>query len=262
MRTPQEMIAYALEIDQALLPFAPALLADLEELGSDAERIVTILKSLNLPTSARVIDLGCGKGAVSIKIAQELGLQVLGIDLFAPFIDHCRAQAASAGVADRCHFRCADVLSAHEVEVGEVAAGEVAIMGALGDVLGPPDQSVGVVRKYVRPSGYMLISDGYLKDNSTAMIAGFENYKQRAETLSCLTAHGDVLIEEFVETPASADEEDEESDLILSRAQSLAQQHPHFAKALLDFAQEQRNENVFLNNNFVSAIWLLRRALT
>ena len=165
-------------------------------------------------------------------------------------------------MADRCHFRCADVLSAHEVEVGEVAAGEVAIMGALGDVLGPPDQSVGVVRKYVRPSGYMLISDGYLKDNSTAMIAGFENYKQRAETLSCLTAHGDVLIEEFVETPASADEEDEESDLILSRAQSLAQQHPHFAKALLDFAQEQRNENVFLNNNFVSAIWLLRRALT
>ena len=83
-----------------------------------------------------------------------------------------------------------------------------------------------------------------------------------ASTIGNELETANVLIEEFVETPASADEEDEESDLILSRAQSLAQQHPHFAKALLDFAQEQRNENVFLNNNFVSAIWLLRRALT
>ena len=42
MRSEHEMIAYALEADTALLPYLPELLADLEELGGNAEAISKI----------------------------------------------------------------------------------------------------------------------------------------------------------------------------------------------------------------------------
>jgi hypothetical protein len=41
-RNDEEMIAYALEREPRELPFAPALLADLDELGSDAENPCTV----------------------------------------------------------------------------------------------------------------------------------------------------------------------------------------------------------------------------
>lgn len=60
--TADEMVAYALEAPPELLPFLPELLADLDELGSDAAQIAGILRDLPLPPTTQVVDLGCGKG--------------------------------------------------------------------------------------------------------------------------------------------------------------------------------------------------------
>ena len=95
MRSEDEMVAYALETHTALLPYLPELLADLQELGSDAEAITRVLGDLNLTKSTTVVDLGCGKGAVAVEVAEGLNLRVLGIDLFEPFIESCKEQAES-----------------------------------------------------------------------------------------------------------------------------------------------------------------------
>ncbi len=256
MRDDEQMIAFALEIDPQLLPFAPALLADLDELGTDAELIVEILESLALPKSTRVIDLGCGKGAVAIEIAQELGFQVLGVDLFAPFIHHCRTQAEQTKVSELCRFVCGDILKL----TTEFEAHDVAIFGALGAVLGPLDKTIEVIRSYVLPGGYLIISDGYLKDNCNDSFAGFEDYARHEETLRRLTSSGDVLIKEFLEPTEEPDEEDEESALILTRAKALSKQHPELADAFHAFAESQKREVEFMRKNFVSAVWLLQRS--
>ena len=137
MRSEQEMIAYALVVDPELLPLIPDLLADLDELGSDAELIIEVLADLRLPNSTRVIDLGCGKGAIAVKIAAMLGFHVDGIDLFEPFIIGCRERAAVAGVSDHCRFQCADILKI----VDAIEPTDIAIFAALGDVLGPLEVS-------------------------------------------------------------------------------------------------------------------------
>lgn len=255
MRNKVEMIAYALEMEPQLLPFAPALLADLDELGSNMEMIVAILQSLKLPLSTRVLDLGCGKGAVAIAIAQELGWHVVGVDLFPPFIEHCRTQAEAAGVAHLCSFVEGNILQlAHNIEPHDVVH-----IGALGDTLGSCEETVRVVRQYVRPGGYIVISDGYLKDGCAGSFAGFENYASHNETVRRLTSHGDVLLNEFPEPNEESDDEEEESDLILRRAKMLAQQHPHLADAFLAYAADQRSEYEFLRRSFASTIWLLQR---
>ena len=89
MRSEDEMVAYALETHPALLPYLPELLADLEELGSDARAIIDVLGDLDLTASTTLVDLGCGKGAVAVKVAEDLNLKVIGIELFEPFIESC-----------------------------------------------------------------------------------------------------------------------------------------------------------------------------
>jgi SAM-dependent methyltransferase len=253
MRSEEEMVAYALEIDTSLLPFAPELLADFNELGSDAEDIVAAIKALDLPASASVVDLGCGKGAVAVAIAEQLHLQVTGIDLFAPFITECQARAIEAGVGGLCTFIHGDAAKL----AGIVEPADVVVYAALGDTLGPITETMGIIRKYSKAEAYIIVSDGYLQDGKSNGFPGFENMKPRDEILQEWMAHGEVLVAES----AFEGEEDGEVEAanIWKRAAELAERHPELKDALLDYARSQSDEYDFLAQNMVSALWTFRK---
>jgi len=249
------MVAYAMEISPALLPLLPELMADLDELGTDPDVVVAMLEALALPADATVLDLGCGKGAVSIEVADELELSVLGVDLFEPFVAHCREAAAAAGVADRCRFLAANIATL------EVPPADVVIYGALGDVLGRLDETVGILRRYVKPGGVMIVSDPYLRAGDAPSFPGFESLVTREETLRRLQAHGDVVEGEVVEEPeVSETYHDDDNAQISQRVAALADQHPHLREALLAFASSQQAETDYIEESLVAATWLLRRA--
>jgi cyclopropane fatty-acyl-phospholipid synthase-like methyltransferase len=252
MRSEQEMVAYALEIDQALLPFAPELLADLDELGSDTDLIVEAVQALQLPKTARVLDLGCGKGETAIAIASTLGLKVLGVDLFAPFIELCRERAEQAGVEQRCIFRCTDILKL----VSSIEPADVVIFAALGDVLGPLDETIGAIRKLVKPGGYMIISDDFIEEAAPTSLPAYDEYVSHQETLRRLQAHGDVVEREIIEPDAEAEDE---GALIRRRALALAGKHPELAAAFLKFADDQDRAYEYITEHLVAAIWVVRR---
>jgi SAM-dependent methyltransferase len=256
MRTEQEMVAYALEVDPQLLPYIPELLADLEELGSDAELITQVLSGLDLAADAEVIDLGCGKGAVAIEIADELGFKVLGIDLFEPFINSARNLAAKMQVSALCEFRVGNVLDM----AAAVEPRDVVVFAALGDVLGRLDDTVKVIREYVKPGGFIIVSDLFLAAAGSNEFPGFERYAHHSETIALLTSNGDVLRHEIlVDDHADDDEEpaDDEAEKIRERAIKLAVQHPELEDALMHFASEQARENEFVEANLIEAVWVL-----
>ncbi|MCC6539765.1 MAG: hypothetical protein IT162_19610 [Bryobacterales bacterium] len=85
---------------------------------------------------------------------------MLGVDLFEPFIAHCRKAAA------------------------------------LGDVLGPLDETMRVIRPFTRPGGWIIVSDPYVREGASSHFAGFESYASRKETVRRLTAWGDRLVRE------------------------------------------------------------------
>ncbi len=251
IRSEDEMVAYALEIHPSLLPYLPELLADLGELGSDAQAIAGILIDLNLPGSTSVVDLGCGKGAVAVAVAEDLNLKVLGIDLFEPFIESCNELAESRGVSERCRFIHGDILKL----AGNIDPCDVAIFAALGDVLGPLDQTVSVIRQYAKSGGYMVISDGFIKDGGSSDFPGFEQYAKRDDMIARLTACGDTLVSEFTEV---AGFDRGEAEMIAARAKAIAAQRPEIAADVLDFAEAQAAEYDFLDENFIAAIWILK----
>jgi SAM-dependent methyltransferase len=62
----------------------------------------------NAEVSAQLLEVGCGPGHLSVRLAAEHGLRVSGIDLDPAMVERARANAARAGVRSRTTFAVAD----------------------------------------------------------------------------------------------------------------------------------------------------------
>jgi len=254
----QREVAEAFDATPELLPFIPELLADLWALGSSLEVIVELLRPLGLPAqTTRVLDLGCGKGAVALTLAQKFGFQALGVDFFEPFIQEARERAEEMGVASLCQFVCADIRDA----LGEARDFDVVIYASVGRVLGKLDECVAKLRQCVHAGGYMLIDDVFLAESGRIESRWYEHCANHDETLRQLTAHGDALLREVI-IPT----EDEKAfnrkytELIRQRAEKLAELHPGAADSLFWWVENEERESEIMETNVTSAVWLLQRA--
>ncbi len=257
MQMNEQHIADSFGISPELLPHLPTLLADIWVLGSWPDRIVELLSPLELPgDSTRVLEVGCGKGAVSVPIARDLGFRVHGVDLFEPFLQEARARAAEAGVADRCTFEQADM---KEV-LGRGETYDVVVIAAVGHALGDTVEIVGALRQTVRPGGYMVLDDGYLSRKERVDYPGYEHCRDRETTLRELTAHGDRLVKEvvipFTDLMAYNARNNE---VIARRVTEVSLRHPELREQLLRYQQAEIEECLLLETETVAAILLLQR---
>ena len=107
MKTTEETIAAAMDItEKELLPFLPYILQDFWEIGADPDTISSLIeKHFNSFKTLNVLDLGCGKGPVSVKIAKKLGCKCYGIDAIPDFIDYAILKAKEYNVSGLCNLR-------------------------------------------------------------------------------------------------------------------------------------------------------------
>ncbi|HSW57207.1 MAG TPA: class I SAM-dependent methyltransferase [Dehalococcoidales bacterium] len=146
-----------------LIPFLAYLLQDLWELGSEPEDIVELITK-NCPVSNKlgILDLGCGKGAVSIHLAKELGCKVKGIDIMPEFIDYAWRKAREHGVESFCNFVVEDINQSVEIEKNY----DIVIFGALGDLLGNRLETILKLKEIVKPAGYIIVDESYSNNES------------------------------------------------------------------------------------------------
>ena len=121
----KQSVADSLETDKLLLPHMPFLLQDLWALGSSVDSIIEVLRPLRLDASqTKVLDLGCGKGAVSVQLAVKFGFHVLGIDAMVPFLDIASEKARLHTVSHLCEFKQQDIhqflLTDHQFENAKI----------------------------------------------------------------------------------------------------------------------------------------------
>lgn len=237
-----------------MLPFAAELLQDLDELGSDSDQIVETLSSLSIGAEHSVLDLGCGKGAVSLEVASALGCAVVGVDGHEDFIVQARQAAVKEGLAGRATFHVADAR-------GFSGSFDAVLALALGDVLGSPTQTMAKLRELTPSGGIIVVSDGYLSKPGDTRPTGFEDYRDRKGMLAGYMAHGDALVGEwlFEEEPDGPSEEDETA-LIACRAKDLARAHPQLKPYLEEYVQGQQDIVAWMDQHFVDATWVFRRA--
>lgn len=251
----ERQIAELLEAPPELLPHLPELLQDLAELGSSRRVVVDLLRSVGLPPGSRVLDLGCGKGTVLLALAEEMGFYGLGIDAFLPFIEEAHRTAAARGLAARCQFRCADLRSV----VADCSGFDVAMMIAVGNIVGTWTEMIRRLRGCVRPGGFLLIDDAFLAPGTEPPVPGYEGYTDHDNTVRQLTAHGDTLLKEHIpprEQVARINRAN--TAAIRRRAEGLARRHPETADLLRAYIHRQEQEAKLAQNRVIDAIWLLQ----
>lgn len=249
MQTVEEKLAKSLTAETVeLIPPLPYLLQDLWELGSSPKDMLELItKHTQVSEKTRVLDLACGKGAVSVNLAKELGCLVKGIDFMPEFIAFAVQKAREFGVGDLCQFVVGDITASVQTEKGY----DLVILGAVGDVLGTPEETITLLKNTVKKDGYIIIDDAYGNDETN------RKYPTREQWLAIFNRTGVRLIDEkIIDEDELASLNDEQQALIVKRANELKEKLPEKAHLFDSYIHSQQAECDELENE-ISGVTLL-----
>ncbi len=241
-----------------IIPFLPELLQDLWELGSDCNEIIALIQNkVDNHEIKNVIDLGCGKGAVSVKLAKELKIKVKGIDIIPEFIKIANLKAMEYHVDDLCSFEICDINQAIKYEKDY----DCLIWGAVGKILGSYKETLAKISATVRPGGYLIIDDCFVNNASDNKLLryGYE-YPTLGEWEKLISEVGLSIVEQRIndEKDLKADY-DEDFKHISMRAQELSNRYKEKELLFNKYIENQRNEYHDLQFNAVGVLWLLKK---
>ncbi|MDH3528047.1 MAG: class I SAM-dependent methyltransferase [Acidobacteriota bacterium] len=254
-RTVEECVVMAMDgTDTGLFPFLPYILQDLWEIGTSAEVVLELLlKHKTDRSNLKVLDLGCGKGAVSIKLAQELNCFCIGIDAIQEFVTEARIKARELNVEEFCSFECGDLRE----RVSDLRDCDIVVLAAVGPVLGDYYSTLTNVSKCLKGNGLIVIDDGYIDDKSEYSHPITE---KRSVILKQISDAGMELIDEIITT---SDEMKETDDYIYGhvkrRCRELIEKHPDKKDLFTDYVKKQEEENEALETKITCSTMLIGR---
>ncbi|MBN2093595.1 class I SAM-dependent methyltransferase [candidate division KSB1 bacterium] len=242
--------------DIELYPYLPYLLQDLWEIGSSARNTIDILVKNHVPEQVKqlhILDLGCGKGAISIPIAKELNATVFGIDAFPEFIEEARLKSKIWRVANQCKFVAGDI----RLEVNKQSGFNLILLASIGPIFGNVEQTLATIQNCLVPHGFISLDEAFIPENSETDL---QMYLREGEFYRQITNSNFRIIDQKF----ASHEEMEESDTdiftnIEMRARELMVQYPsqkHLFDAYLD---AQLKENDVLENVVKNVSLLLQR---
>jgi 2-polyprenyl-3-methyl-5-hydroxy-6-metoxy-1,4-benzoquinol methylase len=236
-----------------IIPFLPYILQDCWEIGSNPDTIIDVVRKHAQDYShLRVLDLGCGKGAVPVKIAQEFKCSCLGIDAIQEFIDEASRKAKEYGVGNLCHFETGDIRE----KVKELNDFDIIVLGSVGPILGDYSTTLRSLRECVKDRGIVIIDDGYIANDSDYVHPLVQNqdvvYRQISDS-------GMKLIDEIIFDKDYIKSSDEAIYINLKkRCLELVDKFPEKASLFKDYIKRQKEENVVLEDKIVCAVMVIR----
>lgn len=249
-------VAKGFEATPELIPFIPYLLQDLLELGSSPQIIIQILQSLKIKKDATVLDLACGKGAVSIQIAKQLGFFCKGIDLFKPFIEFANNKAAEAGVKHLCRFEVSDI----KTSVQDERNFDVVVLASAETLLGEIQNAIKELRNCIIDGGLIIYDGSYLNDESSLENPDYAVIKNYNTTVKQLTSLGDEIIREIIIPIEETKRIDHiYTEAIRKRANELAAIYPHKKKLFTDYVLRQEEECSIIETEIRGCIWCIKK---
>ena len=155
---------YALLLDDEHLAYSCAYFTSDEPdyTLEDAQRdkLDLVCRKLGLTEGARLLDIGCGWGSLSLHAAQHYGARVVGVTLSREQQDFVLAQVAARGLTDRVEIRLQDYREVPETGFDAVSSIE------MGEHVGAENYPtfLGVIRDALREGGRALIQQMSRRD--------------------------------------------------------------------------------------------------
>lgn len=256
MKTLEACIATAMDCsDSEILPFLPYILQDFWELGSNPFVIADLIRKFcPTPHNLTLLDLGCGKGAVTISVARQLKCHATGIDGIPEFIAFAKAKAAKEGVEYLCRFEVGDVRE----KIKTAGRYDIILLGSIGQVFGNYFETLTLLGGHLKEGGVIIIDEGYLLDSAQVV---HPNVLHKADILAQIEKAGmQLLFEEVaVSDQAAAIRYDAEYQKLLKRCGELSAEHPDKAEMFSSFCQQQYREYDNLKNDITCATLVIQR---
>jgi cyclopropane-fatty-acyl-phospholipid synthase len=100
---------YALWLDSQMV-YSCAYFRSPDDSLDDAQtqKLDHVLRKLGVRPGDRLLDIGCGWGALIVRAAEKFGAQALGITVSRNQYEYARERIAAAGLADRCEVHLED----------------------------------------------------------------------------------------------------------------------------------------------------------
>ncbi|MCL2297325.1 MAG: class I SAM-dependent methyltransferase [Proteobacteria bacterium] len=256
MKTLEESIAAAMDAQQdtAILPFLPTILQDFWELGTPPEIVINLVrKHCKAYSNLRVLDLGCGKGATSVKLAAALKCHCFGIDGIPEFIETSKEKAREYSVETLCRFELGDVRK----KIEELDKFDVIILGATGPIFDDYFTALTTLSKHLTDEGMMIIEEGYIDDTSAFQHPA---YLPRTELLAQFSRAGMEWVDESIEKYSEYTNIAKEMDNITIRCNELKEKYPEKALLFENYMQNQTSEYGVLENEMTGAMMVLKKA--
>jgi 2-polyprenyl-3-methyl-5-hydroxy-6-metoxy-1,4-benzoquinol methylase len=189
-------------------------------------------------------------------LARTFGFQVVGIDGCEPFLAVAVQKAREYGVESQCEFIQTDL----RTFIQEARNFDIVVVASLGSVLGNLAETVSKLRSTLKPRGYMVIDDGFLKTENKLNRKGYAHYLSHTESIRQLTSQGDSLIGEILL-------EDEQNHAINQgyleamkrRRSDLLKKYPHLRKEVDDYIRNQEIECEIIEENLKGVVWLVQK---
>ncbi|MEE4198775.1 MAG: class I SAM-dependent methyltransferase [Bacteroidales bacterium] len=255
MRSIEESVVIAMDgSDKELFPFLPYILQDLWEIGADPDIIIKLIrKNFNIHTGLRVLDLGCGKGAVSVKVSKALGCMCYGIDALPEFIDYARRKAVELNVQGLCKFKTGDIRK----EIKNLTDYDILILGAIGPVFGDYYKTLTTLSGCIKKNGVFIIDDGYIEDD-TSYTHPFMFKKNTI--MQQIEKAGMEVVEHIIMNKEEIKESDDHIFENLSkRCYELMKKYPDKQNLFHDYIKKQKTENYILENLVTGTTMVLKK---
>jgi ubiquinone/menaquinone biosynthesis C-methylase UbiE len=254
MKTVEETIMAAMDCrDKEILPWLPYILQDFWAIGTEPEIVISLIKKhINNDRKCSVLDLGCGKGAVSVKIAEAFRYECHGIDALAEFISFAKTKAEECNVNALCRFETGDIRE----RILYLDKFDIIILGSIGQVFGNYYDTLTQLKPHLTDNGIIIIDDGYVDDESEC---AHPQILTKYEMLRQLENAGMQLVDEVLADESLAQSYDKEYYNLARRCEELIDSYPKKAHLFLGYMEQQQKEYEKLKYEIICATMVVRR---
>ena len=255
MKTIEESVVTAMDgSDKELFSYLPYILQDLWEIGADPETIIKLINKYYANCAVlKVLDLGCGKGAVSVKVSKALGCSCRGIDAIPEFIEFAKQKAIEYKVEHLCTFETGDIRE----KVKDLSGYDIIILGAIGPVFGDYFTTLTTLSKCLNGSGIFIIDDGYIENNSDYIHPLIQ--KQETIIRQIDSAGMQLLEDDIIQKNDIKDSDDYIFDNLKKRCFELINKYPDKKDLFENYIKKQEIENDVLESKVVCSTMVIKR---
>ena len=249
-----ECIARAMDCENIeILPFLPYILQDFFEIGSSAESILEIVKTNTSDyNNLKILDLGCGKGAVSIKLAESINSNCLGIDAIPEFIEFANKTASDKNLKN-CKFICGDL----RIEINHFGKYDVIILASIGPVFGNYYETMKILKNNLSQDGVIVLDDGYMADEN---IFHHESVSTKSQLITEIDRAEMKILNEYIENEINNSiEYEKQLKDIVNRCRELKKAYPEKSKLFEVYLYTQKQEYVNLENHIICSTMVVSR---